>query len=1022
MKKIIVLALSVLTAGISFTQTTYMVNGPLNGQGPLLSTENSGTNTGWTEIHPYDAGLGSSDNSWSAAQTLPFAFEFFGTPVTQFCVSKNHLLTFDASVAGTTLNASVTADNTALPNADLPDNTISYFWGGFGNPAPIGSNDDVWMKEFGVAPNRQLWIKNFSYALEGQDYAYNFVVLEETTNRIYVVDTRWETQNAGTYTVGVQQNATAAVQHASSPNISSINGNITSWNAADIYYYEFIPFIPSGEDAFVSSIDAPSIPTCNLTSNVEVTIGSLGSNTLTQATINWAVNGVAQTPFNWTGSIPMSGSASGIVIGSYTFSDGDLLEVWTSDPNGTTDGDPSNDQTSLTIQEGISGNLTIGATGDYLTFTDAISDITTYDICGPVVFDVETGTYTEQIILPDLSNSSATNTVTFRSQSGDSTDVVLEFAGTGTADNYVVWFNGGDYFNFENMTLSNTGATYARVISVDGNSNNNTISNCVLQGNSSISSTSTNYAVIYSPSASADTNWVFDNNRIIGGSYGAYWYGSSSIPYLESGTVFTNNIFESQYYRGVRLYYQESPTFTGNSATYTSGYGSGLDVFTFSYCDSNLVVANNFVKLDGVYGDGIYMTYCEGSSTTHAEVYNNQIIINTTAITSAVSGMYIGYSDFPKINHNSIFIDNGSSLSEGIYSTGGILNSIKNNSIFNNGPGYGFYFLSNSVGESENNNIYVPNGNVGYLSGAFANLTGWQAATGFDANSISIDPGYSSLNDLHSCSSDLNNAGAPTGVTMDIDGEMRDTSTPDIGVDEIFLPSDVDLGIDTSKCIGTPITIGGGFSAPGGTYLWNDASTTETITVITPGTYEVTATGACGTGTDEIIITDIPEPVADFTQSASYLTVILADASTSTTSWEWDFGDGGTSTLQDPVYVYNAPGTYTITLIATGECGTDTTTQTFSTTVGLDEIAKGEWKMFPNPTENELNVQFAGEGGDNLQIQVLDLSGKVVKQESFIAAEGSNTLQIEVGNLQSGVYLLTLTSSKGISSKKFEVR
>jgi uncharacterized membrane protein len=39
------------------------------------------------------------------------------------------------------------------------------------------------------------------------------------------------------------------------------------------------------------------------------------------------------------------------------------------------------------------------------------------------------------------------------------------------------------------------------------------------------------------------------------------------------------------------------------------------------------------------------------------------------------------------------------------------------------------------------------------------------------------------------------------------------------------------------------------------------------------------------------------------------------------TSWLWDFGDGFVSTVQNPVYTYNAPGTYTVTLTATGPCG-----------------------------------------------------------------------------------------------------
>lgn len=73
-------------------------------------------------------------------------------------------------------------------------------------------------------------------------------------------------------------------------------------------------------------------------------------------------------------------------------------------------------------------------------------------------------------------------------------------------------------------------------------------------------------------------------------------------------------------------------------------------------------------------------------------------------------------------------------------------------------------------------------------------------------------------------------------------------------------------------------------------------------------------------------------PAADFsgtpTSGPAPLTVVFTDASTNTpTSWAWDFGDGGSSTDQDPTYVYSTPGTYTVALTATNADGSDTETK-----------------------------------------------------------------------------------------------
>jgi PKD repeat protein len=70
-------------------------------------------------------------------------------------------------------------------------------------------------------------------------------------------------------------------------------------------------------------------------------------------------------------------------------------------------------------------------------------------------------------------------------------------------------------------------------------------------------------------------------------------------------------------------------------------------------------------------------------------------------------------------------------------------------------------------------------------------------------------------------------------------------------------------------------------------------------------------------------------PVADFTADDTSgdapHTVNFTDLSTGDpTSWDWDFGDGGTSTDQHPSYTYDNVGTYTVTLTASNDYGSDT--------------------------------------------------------------------------------------------------
>lgn len=58
--------------------------------------------------------------------------------------------------------------------------------------------------------------------------------------------------------------------------------------------------------------------------------------------------------------------------------------------------------------------------------------------------------------------------------------------------------------------------------------------------------------------------------------------------------------------------------------------------------------------------------------------------------------------------------------------------------------------------------------------------------------------------------------------------------------------------------------------------------------------------------------------MANINTGAAPLTVHFTDTSEgSPTGWQWDFGDGSFSKLQNPVYTYNTPGTYTVTLSVT---------------------------------------------------------------------------------------------------------
>lgn len=76
------------------------------------------------------------------------------------------------------------------------------------------------------------------------------------------------------------------------------------------------------------------------------------------------------------------------------------------------------------------------------------------------------------------------------------------------------------------------------------------------------------------------------------------------------------------------------------------------------------------------------------------------------------------------------------------------------------------------------------------------------------------------------------------------------------------------------------------------------------------------------------------------------------------------------------------------------------------------ELSQVEWKLFPNPTFGEVNISSKAK---ITNIEVIDLSGKIVESISF---EFMNNINVNVGHLNKGLYIVKLHTDKGIATKK----
>jgi trimeric autotransporter adhesin len=427
--------------------------------------------------------------------------------------------------------------------------------------------------------------------------------------------------------------------------------------------------------------------------------------------------------------------------------------------------------------------------------------VTNGGVCGPVVFNIDNDTYSGAHRLGKINGASAVNTVTFQGTTTDSSLVVLtDVAPTGFSypGNGALELNGASYVTFKKLTVSMTAsgtAYYAHGVLFKGGSHHNNFISCAMR-------TAALYGGALFSNTDNDSNNTFDKVYFWGGYYGVYFgNGSYSSTNQENNNVWTKCWTDSNTYYGFYLNGEGNYTITQSKMiNLTNKYAGGYGIF--GYYNNGVTITRNYIHNTTGGGYGIYGYYMVGSKVDSSYIMNNMISIeNPNSVTGyGTSGLYLYYSDYLNVYNNSVNAKTGASNEYGMYfynySTASQFNIVNNCLV--TGAGVPLAISSTSaISYSDHNNLFdFGAGNVGSISGSIStSLTSWRSATsGWDTNSVAINPSYRNDSDLHAKSAGINGkAAVRTDVKIDIDGDVRSSSTPDIGADE-FTP----IGDDAS--------------------------------------------------------------------------------------------------------------------------------------------------------------------------------------------------------------------------------
>lgn len=234
----------------------------------------------------------------------------------------------------------------------------------------------------------------------------------------------------------------------------------------------------------------------------------------------------------------------------------------------------------------------------------------------------------------------------------------------------------------------------------------------------------------------------------------------------------------------------------------------------------------------------------------------------------------------------------------------------------------------------------------------------------------------------------------------------------------------LNVNIQTSQnniCPGTSIQLTTTVSGGSGNYTYTWASnpvgfsSNEANPVLAPQqttTYFVTVSDGYNQIVSSVLIEVLPLPVADFNYQTSLLVVSFTNSSTNANSYLWLFGDGNTSTDENPTHTYTANGNYEVTLIAYNSCGTDTfTTNIIIDNSLIEENNSNHVLVYPNPFDSF--IQIKSTNNMPINVKILSIDGQIVSEEIL----DNNINTISTNRIAKGSYIIEFNSNNLIERR-----
>ena len=457
------------------------------------------------------------------------------------------------------------------------------------------------------------------------------------------------------------------------------------------------------------------------------------------------------------------------------------------------------------VVAGIKGTFIIGSSdeADFPTFAAAAAAMAN-GVEGAVRFEVEDGSYAENIVISKVRGTSEQNTVTFVSKSGDRSKVIITGGGYsdpgyGVLKKGMVFVETTPWVSFESMSFIPQSQSYPYAVHIYNQSRHFTLKDSYLKaelvtsGYSGMNLFKTeNVGTLEDKGGMNNDYLTIDGNEFYGGyiAMGLTGPGPVAVPDALDYAITNNKISEPRS-KGIYITDVANALIENNIISQSTSTATGFSSMDIYRNTGNMIVRNNVIThTHTYYSQGIYMRQsCEGKSESEPIlVYNNSIVI-TNAASGSVAGLQVTADSKNIAFYNNTVRVSGSNGY--VYYTAGNGNrytgiKMQNNLLQNFTTDGKLAYINNANDANalimNNNALYAASGTL--FEEHAATIDALNALDNKQDNFVEQAEFMSDI-DNHLLSAGNLNAGVPVDfITTDAEGKQRNAETPTIGAYE----------------------------------------------------------------------------------------------------------------------------------------------------------------------------------------------------------------------------------------------